>query len=189
MRREATSWYARYLMRLYAVSNGYPAFLKEIECWTDAWNMADRLPPKLEAGVRTLLVPKRDPSRPGSRSLMPILDSRTLPILGTVKEPRLAITANEVDFESETDGEALFLILREGRSNVSRMPLDFPFVREALAASTDEPGFTEFSEDTGPRLERFRATRLVPRGTERRKHYVIAHGNEETAFMVEERNR
>lgn len=156
------SWYGAYLGRLYGLANGIPAFRPQVSAWTQAWYLSPTLPDELGFGLRTLLRPKRRPGDIESASLIPILASRTDPIVGIQIEPRLALKTGDVEMKSYRESESLFLVLSEQGKEISRMPLDFPLVREALACGNEHAGVTEMTDVTSPRLERFRAARLVP---------------------------
>lgn len=156
------SWYGGYLGRLYALANGIPAFRPQVAAWTQAWYLSPNLPDELGFGLRSLLRPKRRPGDVESASLIPILASRTDPIVGVQSEPKLALKTGDVEMKTHRDSETLFLILSEQGKEISRMPLDFPLVREALACGHEHAGVTEMTDVTSPRLERFRAARLIP---------------------------
>lgn len=182
--RSATSWYATYLRRFFSTIQGMPAYQEELSAWTDAWNMSPLIPSQLESGLETLLIPRRHANAVNSKSVLPILESRAVPIIGNLKSPRLAITADNVQLSTTRSGEKIFLNLSDRGTIVGKMSLDFALVREALASSCNEPAITEVSGMTAPRLERFRATRLVSHQGDEKK-YVIAHDNIETPFTID----
>lgn len=167
------SWYGAYLGRLYALANGIPAFRAEVAAWTQAWYLSPHLPDELGFGLRTLLRPKRRPGDVESASLIPILASRTDPIVGLQAEPKLALKTGDVEMKTLRDSETLFLILSEQGKEISRMPLDFPLVREALACGHEHAGVTEMTDVTSPRLERFRAARLIPTQLSKANYRVV----------------
>ncbi|QIV86846.1 hypothetical protein D3791_06665 [Glutamicibacter mishrai] len=181
--RKAISWYSRYLTRLFSLFLGVPAFREEIDTWTDAWNSSSILPSNLKEGLNAILIPNRDPENWNSKRLMPILDSRTLPVIGNTRNPKFAINADHVDLKTRRSGEELFLILEEKNEVVEEIVLDFPLVREALASSKRYPGLTELSSVAAPRIERFRSTRLSSADWSN-KQLVIAHGNTDTEFLI-----
>lgn len=185
--RGAISWYSRYLTRLFSMFLGVPAFKDELETWTDAWNSCSILPPRLKDGLNTILIPNRDPENRNSKRLMPILDSRAVPIVGNTRKPKFAINADHVGLRTRRSGEELFLILEEKNEKVDEIVLDFPLVREALASSKKYPGLTEVSSVSAPRVERFRSTRLSS-GDWSKKQLVIAHGNTDTEFLIRKTN-
>ncbi|MDF9276253.1 hypothetical protein P4U43_00425 [Arthrobacter sp. EH-1B-1] len=167
------SWYGGYLGRLYGVANGIPAFRPQVAAWTQAWYLSPNLPDELGFGLRTLLRPKRRPGDIESASLIPILASRTDPIVGVQSEPKLALKTGDVEMKTFRNSEALFLILSEQGKEISRMPLDFPLVREALACGQEHAGVTEMTDVTSPRLERFRAARLIPNQLNHANYRVV----------------
>jgi hypothetical protein len=176
-------WYGAYLGRHYAISHGIPAFRKEIKLWTEAWYSSPQLPRSLSGGLRALLRPKRNPRDSDSKSLIPILDSRTDPIVGTVKEPKIALQTGNFEMKTCTEAESLFLLLFEQTTEISRMPLDLALTREAGACALEYPGMTELTETTSPRLERFRSARLIPDNLDR-DQYRIVHGDGDTILTV-----
>ncbi|ADX72194.1 hypothetical protein Asphe3_10090 [Pseudarthrobacter phenanthrenivorans Sphe3] len=167
------SWYGGYLGRLYALANGIPAFRPQVAAWTQAWYLSPNLPDELGFGLRTLLRPKRRPGDIESASLIPILASRTDPIVGVQSEPKLALKTGDVEMKTLRDSESLFLVLSEQGKEISRMPLDFPLVREALACGQEHAGVTEMTDVTSPRLERFRAARLIPTQLNQANYRVV----------------
>lgn len=172
-RYEFISWYAAYIGRLYAIANSIPAFRPEVALWTQAWALSPNLPPSLSNGLRTLLRPKRRPGDVESSSLIPILDSRTDPIVGMQSDPKLALMTGDVEMRSEAHGESLFLVLSEKSNEIARMTLDFALVREAATCGSDHAGVTDLTQTTSPRLERFRAARLVPVQLENADYRVV----------------
>lgn len=177
-------WYGAYIGRLYAVANGIPAFRREVALWTSAWSSSPILPPQLGAGLRTLLRPKRRPGDTQSTSLIPILDSRTNPISGSQTQPKIALRMGDVDMKTEREAESLFLVLSEHGREIARVPLDFPLVRESTVCGDDYPGMTELTETTSPRLERFRAARLVPIQLSE-ADYVLVDGDNDEMITIE----
>jgi hypothetical protein len=177
------SWYGGYLGRLYALANGIPAFRPQVAAWTQAWYLSPNLPDELGFGLRTLLRPKRRPGDIESASLIPILASRTDPIVGVQSEPKLALKTGDVEMKTFRESEALFLILSEQGKEISRMPLDFPLVREALACGHEHAGVTEMTDVTSPRLERFRAARLIPTKLNQANYRVVV-GNSDYSMTV-----
>lgn len=176
-------WYGAYLGRLYAVANGVVAFRRDVSLWAETWYSSPALPDDLRDGMRTLLRPKRRPQDNDSASLIPILDSRTDPIVGIQPEAKLALLTGDVDMKSVTEGEEIFLILSEHGREISRMPLDFQLVREATACGSDRPGMTELTETTSPRLERFRAARLVPAQLQN-ANYRLVYGDRDAVINI-----
>ncbi|KSU65993.1 hypothetical protein [Arthrobacter sp. NIO-1057] len=180
-RAKYVNWYGAYLTRLYALYQGIPAFKHDIELWQQAWKNSPQIPKALEVGLRTLLRPSRNPEESISRSLLPVLDSRTVPIVGSVVRPKLALATENYELETTSHGEELQLELKEGGKVVGRISLDLSLVREANACSLNYSGVTELSETTLPRLERVRSARLVP-GNLTPDKYRIVDGN--TDYIV-----
>lgn len=176
-------WYGAYLGRLYAVANGVMAFRRDVGLWAETWYSSPTLPDDVRDGLRTLLRPKRRPQDNDSASLIPILDSRTDPVVGIQPEAKLALLTGDVDMKSSTTGEEIFLILSEHGREIARMPLDFQLVREATACGSDRPGMTELTESTSPRLERFRAARLVPSQLHN-ANYRLVYGDRDSVVNV-----
>jgi hypothetical protein len=178
------AWYGGYLMRLFAVANGIPAFRKEITAWTRAWRMVPNLPEELEQQLHTLLRPVRYPGQANSSSLMPLYESRTNPVVGHVLQPKLALRAGHVEIITVREAESLFLELFEKNKTVARIVLDFALIREAMASASGHAGITELSDATSPRLERFRAARLVPRQLVGQQAYRVVSGAAETPLST-----
>ncbi|MGG5171853.1 hypothetical protein ACQR35_06690 [Pseudarthrobacter sp. J1738] len=176
-------WYGGYLGRLYAVANGVMAFRRDVSLWAETWYSSPTLPDDIRDGLRTLLRPKRRPQDNDSASLIPILDSRTDPVVGQQTEAKMALRTGDVDMKTLTVGEDIFLILSEQGVEIARMPLDFQLVREATACGSDRPGMTELTESTSPRLERFRAARLVPSQLIT-ADYRVVHGDRDLLLNV-----
>ena len=133
--------------------------------------------------MATLLLPRRNPDENQSSYLLPLFDSRTVPIQGSVPEPRLAIRGDSVEVSAETMGDAVQVVLKKDGSEAARIECDFPLVREALSCSEGHLGITEFTHSASPRLERLRASQLVPRMLEKAELCVV-HGDSETVVKV-----
>ncbi|TFB84298.1 hypothetical protein E3O44_15815 [Cryobacterium algoricola] len=184
-RSEVVIWYSGYLMRLYATANGIPAFRREIEIWTNAWALSPKIPGTLESQLLTLLKPARVHGATDGASLIPIFDSRTSPITGESR-PILALRTSSIEMETSRDSESLFLRLKESGKEIRRVLLDFPLVREALACGEGYAGVTELSDITSPRLERFRAARLVPGKQMDTQRYRVVVGLTDEVLSVGE---
>jgi len=183
-RNAATAWYGTYLTRLFALSHGIPAYRREVSVWTLAWAMAPNIPNALEEQIKTLLKPIRNPERGTGVPLFPVFDSRTNPIQGDVARPRIAIRSDDVAIQTKTLADSLFVSVKEnGRPDVS-MLLDFAMVREAMACADGFAGATELSEATSPRLERFRAARLVPGDQMDSSNYRLVDGASDFPITV-----
>lgn len=175
-RAKYVNWYGAYLTRLYAIFQGISAFRRDIELWQHAWKNSPQIPKDLEVGLRTLLRPSRNPEDPLSRSLLPVLDSRTVPIVGAIIRPKLALSTDNYELQTKAQGEELELELKESGKVVGSISLDLALVREANACSLNYSGVTELSETTLPRLERVRSGRLIPANLSPDK-YRIVDGN------------
>lgn len=182
-RRLFMHWYGAYLGRLYALVHGISAFRPEICNWTEASMLSPNVPPELQEGLRALLRPKRIPNDMSSASLIPVLDSRTTPIVGSVDQAKIALQTGNFEMHIDAKAESIFLVLSEGSAEVARMPLDLALIREARACALEHPGLTELTDTTSPRLERFRAARLVPDQLTT-DHYRIVHGDTASVLVV-----
>jgi hypothetical protein len=178
------AWYGGYLMRLYAISKGIPAFRREISAWTLAWYMSPTLPGDLEEQLHTLLKPPRFPEKGKFSSLIPVFESRTNPVVGEAPAPKIALRAGSVEMKTRTASDSLFLYLEESNRHIPPIVLDFPLMREALACDSGHSGITEVSDVTSPRLERFRAARLVPGGRLDTDSYRVVHGSGDQPLNV-----
>ncbi len=157
------AWYGEYLVRMYALARGIPAFVSELEVFTDTWNDAQRANLKMEtkAALRTLLLPYyfEDPNRP---VFLPLFNGRTEPIVDRTESPKLAVKADAlIQIEISTRGDSMTLELRTHELLLSRMPLDFSLMREALACVENYAGHTEKAFSLTPRIERFRSSLLL----------------------------
>lgn len=161
-REEAIAWYGDYLLRLYALANGVPAFRHEVALWTQVWVLGENLPHALESSLKTLLRPRRDPNDPDSSLLLPVFESRTTPITGSLTQPKLAVRGQDVSVKAIRRGDSLSLHMIENAEFVGSMELDFSIIRAAQSCAHGHVGITEVSSNANPRLERFRAQRLIP---------------------------
>lgn len=158
------AWYGEYLVRMYALARGIPAFATELEVFTDTWNDAQRanLKEVTRTALRTLLLPYyfEDPtSRP---VFLPLFNGRTEPIVDRTESPKLAVRVDAmIKIEIRTQGDAMTLELHAQDLLLSRMPLDFSLMREALACVQNYAGYTEKALSLTPRIERFRSSLLL----------------------------
>ncbi|WP_227926795.1 hypothetical protein [Arthrobacter sp. zg-Y40] len=182
-RYDAISWYGDYLTRLYAVANGIPAFRAEIVLWTQTWDQAPVVPDQLDARLRTLLRPSSRPGEYGASSMIPVFDSRTNPIRGTQVQPKLALKLGDIAMDTAAASDSVVLHLSEHAQRVASIALDFSLIREALASNDGYAGVTELTDATSPRLERFRAARLVPAQLAG-AHYSVVTNDEESNLSV-----
>lgn len=185
IRFETIRWYGAYLGRLYATANGIPAFHREVSLWIEAWCVKPNLPKPIGLGLRTLLRPKQEPGESSSSSLIPVFDSRTTPIIGNQLSPKIAVQTGDFEMTTQGDAENLFVVLSEHSKEIARMPLDYALIREATSCSADHSGMTELTEITAPRLERFRAARLITDQLDSAT-YKIVHGLEDHFLTVSE---
>ena len=185
-RSRATIWYGKYLTRLYAAALGIPSFREVVDAWTSTWTKAPVLPDSLNGPLRTLLSPRRDPSASYSNPVIPVYASRTEPILGYVAEPTLALRASTFQFDTRRDGESLHLRVKEEGVHVGSVLLDFDLLREALTCSDDWLGMTEAREKTEPRVERFRARRLVSERLARSPQLAVENGMRDDQLTIDQ---
>ena len=184
-RRTATAWYGAYLTRLFAVSAGVPAFRREVSAWTVAHAMAPGIPTVLDGQLTTLLKPVRYPDKASGEPLFPIFESRTNPIRGDEGRSRLAIKSRNPRIRSQTRSDSLFVVVEEVERPNVEMLLDFAMIREAMACADGYTGSTELSETTSPRLERFRAMRLVPGNHMDESNYRVVLSSNDLPLKVE----
>lgn len=156
------NWYAAYLGRAFASSHNVTGFREATDIWINACELSPTIPTQLKHGLDVLLRPKSDPSSRRATTLIPLFESRTIPIVGKGPTSRLARLLPGFKMKTERVGEVLELILIEDETEKARMIIDFALIREALAAAEDFAGLTEMSEQTSPRLERFRSAQLQP---------------------------
>jgi hypothetical protein len=153
--------------------------------WTSAWRLSPNLPKALEEQLTTLLKPVRYPEKGGGMPLFPIFESRTNPVRGDQSVPKLAIRSEVGKITSETDSDSVFVAVGGVGSQPIRMLLDFAMVREAMACAHGHVGATELSDTTSPRLERFRAARLVPGKKASTSDYRVVSSNDDAPLAVE----
>lgn len=184
-RTAATSWYGRYLARMYAAARGFSAFQEVIWAWTDAWRRSSTLPDAISGPLRTLLSPRRHPSDANSNPVVPMYASRTEPILGHVPEPLLGMRADMFQFNTRRDGESLHLHVLEAGEAVGTVLLDFDLLREAMTCSEDWLGLTEVREKTEPRVERFRSRRLISSRFKHSPKVALEYGMNDEQLSLE----
>ena len=183
-RNKIFAWYGAYLSRLYAVSNGIPAFHREVTQWTLIWFAKPQLPDDLKEAVSTLLLPRRDPESPDTSYLLPLFESRTVPIQHRTSEARLAVRGDAVDFSVDTDGDSAHVVLKKGGVVTGRIECDFPLIREALSCAEGHLGMTEFTHTASPRLERLRASQLAASRLSEAQFRTVIDGKERTVKIV-----
>lgn len=161
-RRDIVAWYGDYLSRLYAASNGVSAYRQEFASWLDT-RTATTLPSGLERDLKTLLRPPRDASDPQSGYVLPLFNSRTVPLTGPSAEPQLVLKGEDsVQLKAVPRGDAVSVQMIELGAVVGEIELDFALIRTALSCANQRLGVTEQAARVSPRVERFRAKRLVP---------------------------
>jgi hypothetical protein len=162
VRERSIRWYSTYLSRLYAMANGIPAFRFQLSVWIDLAKSVPTIPNSIEKQILTVIRPPKNSGDINSASIIPLFDSRTLPMIGYSSEPKLGIELNDMKVKTHRVGDELFLIVEEHSEIVARILLDFALIREICAASDGYVGVTELSNSTTPRLERLRSSRLTP---------------------------
>jgi len=162
VRERSIRWYSTYLSRLYAMANGIPAFRFQLSVWIDLAKSVPTIPNLIEKQILTVIRPPKNSGDVNSASIIPLFDSRTLPMIGYSSEPKLGIELNDMKVKTHRVGDELFLIVEEHSEIVARILLDFALIREICAASDGYVGVTELSNSTTPRLERLRSSRLTP---------------------------
>lgn len=184
-REACVIWYGGYLLRLYAVSNGIPAFRREVDQWSLLWFSSNNLPDELKAPMRTLLLPGKEPGNQNSSFLLPLFDSRANPIQGRTASPKFALKGARFGIRPVTNGDEAELVLSQEGVEVGRIYCDFQLVREALACAHDHLGISEYSHLVSPRLERLRAAQLTSKNLGEADLYVVSE-HQEYAIAVEE---
>lgn len=165
-RDEVLGWFGKYVLRLYAVSLGLPAFAQPILEWTKAWREAKEgnLPLELKRSLHSLIAPKYES---GGILAMPAMAPRAFPLLTHPSEPALVrqLDTNELRIQPETSGDRIRLSLQVDLEKFAELDLNFALVREALAGNGGGPGATELFGVTSPRLERVRAALIAQSGS------------------------
>ena len=168
-RNPLLKWYGSYLARLYSLAHGSCGFESEIRTWIDCWTFAQvgdgQIPDDVERGLKTLFLPAlRDSRDSGSQySYLLPFDSLTEPLRAVPGTPRLAVrlSRDNIRFRPVASGERLMVRVTNdlGRRVEERieLELDFNLLREVLASSSGDLGFTESSDSVSPRIERFRS--------------------------------
>lgn len=164
-KREITSWYGDYMLRMYAVANGIPAFSTELEVWTRIWASSSSgkdVLQEYQKPFKALLLPETNHDKVSSNLILPIYDSRTIPIGEGTDEPKLVVGISISDWhiDFECNGDQVFLKLKGEGEKSLKIDLDFPMLREGMACSNGFPGLTELNHIAAPRLERFRSAIL-----------------------------
>lgn len=173
-----TFQYSKYLLRLFSIPSGYCAGREEAMTWLDLWSFAPEIPHdnSLLAKFESLLKPKANHGL-NSQSLLPVLEARAIPIVGRTAKKRIAISLDILQLSTSIQGSDLFLVLKEHGSQVGKIHIDFPLLREVLASSQNGNGVTEMSFYVAPRLERVRSSKLVPRPGSNSANYVLVESD------------
>lgn len=162
-RLTSITWYSAYLHRLYALAYGISAFRKETSMLIRVNRQSPHLPDPIFLPLQTLLRPQRNPNDSTNESLLPLFDSRTDPITGRQSDPKLAVRVDALELTTQaTQGDLTVLSIQKGGKSMGKMTLDFALVREALACIENRAGVTNLVDVAAPRLERIRASRLIP---------------------------
>ncbi len=188
-RRQVLSWYGEYLLRMYALAHGIPAFSDAVSLRIELWKHARatrQLQEPFKSRLRTLLLPSFAPEQSGSPVLLPIFASRTVPVTGVQEEPVVAASVPPfVDLSASTSGEGLFVELHVAAAKIAELELDLMLVREAESCSQGHLGLTDSSAGTAPRLERFRSSLLR---SEANLPLVVASGSTVSALTISDGN-
>ena len=163
-KRFVVAWYGEYLIRLYALSKGIPAYRSEVSMFLDVRVQAQSsssLEGAAASALRTLLLPYYSED-PDNRSVfLPLFDGRTEPVVERTERPKLVLKAHDrIDFEVDTRGDALIVELKSDGMPVGKVSLDFALFREAMACVGNHAGYTELAGSLTPRIERFRSSLL-----------------------------
>jgi hypothetical protein len=141
------------------------------------------IPSNLKEQILTRLRPPRVPDL-NKASLIPLFDSRTLPIQGEIAHSKLSLMVNDLEVKTQASGNNLFLLLKESEKQSARILLDFPLFREISACASGHTGVTEQTSISAPRLERIRSSNLIPASQAKIAQYVIATENGEAEFQI-----
>lgn len=181
-RNRAVSWYGAYLLRLYAIANGIPAFRSEVTQWTQLF-FSREVSTNLRGPMSTLLLPSQNPDSAQASYLLPLLDSRTVPIQGKILDHRLAVRGESFEIAIETHGDSAQLLLLKAGEIKGRIECDFALVREAVSCAEGHLGITEFTHTVSPRLERLRASQLSAVRLEQAQFRVVSNGGEDSVVI------
>lgn len=162
------AWFGRYVLRLYALAEGFPAFGAEVLAWTKFWDKASQglVDGTMTQRLRRLIAP---PLAAGGGApewvVLPVFGSRVEPLRAFADDPRIVarFSPAELEIEPSTHAERIILKVLSSGEDVS-IDFDYPLLREAMVNSATEAGATELGAQCTPRLERARASLLVGRG-------------------------
>lgn len=182
-RAPAINWYSSYLSRLYAVTNGIPAFLQQTASWLEVWLSSPSLPMEIEQRLLTLLRPRRV-AMAEENAYIPVFDSRTVPVTELASEAKLVAKLSGMKAKTKVDGDSVILTIEEHGADVAEILFDFPLLRDALSCTTDHVGATDVSALTAPRLERLRASRLAPQISGNKLQIAVLEGFKSSEVIV-----
>ncbi len=165
----AMSWFGRYLLRIYGVVHGIPAFAEPLLWWTRGWNhaqMSGNLGNELGSRVKMLLVPPFAAQHGGGDVLvLPVFAPQTVPLIDGTDAP-VAVArfqSNLLSTAASVFGDRLKVGLMFENENILTIDFDFPLLREAMTSEGRYSGATELGARSTPRLERARASLLTSR--------------------------
>lgn len=158
------AWYGEYLVRLYALARGIPAYRNELSKFLDVRVEAQNssaLEATAASALRTLLLPFYSQDPDNRSVLLPLFDGRTEPVVERTERPKLVLKPHDrIDFLVATRGDALTVELKCDGMSVGKVPLDFALFREAMACVGNHAGYTDLADSLTPRIERFRSSML-----------------------------
>lgn len=162
-KRRLWAWYGEYLIRLYALAHGIPAFKFEIQVLTEILHSAQIRPSlslETKNSIKTLFLPYFNGDPTNRPVFLPLYNSRTEPIVDRTETAKLTMqTVAQLDYQPHTLGDSLVIELW-CEECIGRIVLDFPLLREALTSVGNFAGYTELAASLTPRIERLRSTML-----------------------------
>ncbi|QZD86725.1 hypothetical protein [Qipengyuania psychrotolerans] len=162
-RNRILGWYGRYMFRLVATANGWPAHCSLVSRWQYAWNLANRskrLEKEIERSVLSIVLPEAEGS---NETYFPILRSRVETLRESDRSVTIEVPRNKFGIKATANGDSIILELEASGSenvNAAQTVLDFHLLREALSRNGNH-GFTDSLAVIEPRLERIRASVLA----------------------------
>ncbi len=177
-------WYGRYLTRLYALSNGLPAYLIPIDKWTLIWNDAFDDDGTVDRDDADKLSQLLFPQYEDGYLFLPYFESRAIPLVDRRDEDLLALKVDirDLAWKWKLFGDSIRVrpTSRDLPEELSMsLDVDFSFVREMEACASNSRGITELSLSAEPVVERFRSS-LLSRTVENSQVVVLpADGSDE----------
>ena len=175
-RRQLLAWYGEYLTRLFAFSQGYPAFYEEITEWILDWRSSaatGQLTREISQGLKSLLLPSYQGHSGGSEVLLPVFSSKTEPMIERTVNKIVAIeVSGAAKFSSTVEADEMFATLQVDGHDVVKLSVDFSLMREILNCTAVSSGASEESITSVPRIERIRSSMLVSGKTSARAYVV-----------------